>query len=122
MRNTNLLAGLEFHDQNPYAQPLYVDQLGRVLRFTLQPGQRIVEHNAPHSPFYVVVLKGQGVFTGGDGKAQHFGPNTLLIFDPGENHTIQALDEQLVFVGFLHGAPENVSDKVGGAIGRTPQA
>jgi hypothetical protein len=28
----------------------------------------------------------------------------LLVFDPGEDHFVRALDE-LVFVGFLHGAP-----------------
>jgi quercetin dioxygenase-like cupin family protein len=119
MLSTSLLEGLEFHDQNPYAQPLYVDRLGRVLRFTLKPGQSIVEHSAPHSPFYVIVLKGQGLFTGGDGQAYRFGPSSLLIFDPGENHSIQALDEELVFVGVLHGAPDKVTDEIGGTLARS---
>jgi hypothetical protein len=64
-----------------------------------------------------VVLKGQGMFAGADGQERPFGPNSLLIFDPGENHSIRALGENLVFVGFLHGAPSNVTDKVGGLIG-----
>jgi quercetin dioxygenase-like cupin family protein len=105
MKSIPLLEQFEFHDANPYAEPLYVDQDNRVIRFALQAGQSIVEHNVPHSPFDVVVLKGRGMFAGGDGKEQHFGPNSLLIFEPGENHTIRALDEPLVFVGFLHGAP-----------------
>jgi hypothetical protein len=44
------------------------------------------------------------MFAGGDGKGQQCGPNSLLVFDPGENHVIRALAEELVFVGFLHGA------------------
>jgi quercetin dioxygenase-like cupin family protein len=70
----------------------------------LKPGQSIREHNAPNSPFFVVVLQGKGIFAGGDGIEQTLGPNTLLIFDPGENHFIRGLDE-LVFVGFLHEVP-----------------
>lgn len=63
------------------------------------------EHQAPHSPVYIVVLKGQGMFTGPNGEEQQLGPNALIIFEAGENHTIRALDEDLVFVTFLHGAP-----------------
>ncbi len=116
MRNMNLLEDLEFHDGHPYAQPLLVDKNGRVLRFTLKPGQSLKEHNAPTSPFYVVVLKGKGMFAGGDGQEQEFGPDALLIFDLGENHTVRALDEDLVFVGFLHGVPSNISARVAGLL------
>jgi quercetin dioxygenase-like cupin family protein len=63
------------------------------------------EHQAPHSPVYIVGLKGQGMFAGADGNEKLFGPNTLIIFEAGENHSIRALDEDLVFVAFLHGAP-----------------
>ena len=119
MRTTQLLEALEFHEPAPYAQPLYVDEHGRVLRFTLKPGQSISEHDAPHSPFYVVVLKGRGAFAGDDGKDQQFGPNALLIFDPGECHTVRALDQELVFVGFLHGVPGTRPGYVGGELGRT---
>lgn len=117
MKTLQLLDNLEFRDNGPEAQPLYVDRNGRALRFTLKPGQSIKEHNAPTSPFYVVVLKGKGMFAGGDEREQLFGPNSLLVFDPGENHTVRALDEELVFVGFLRGAPSNVSEKIGGLIG-----
>jgi quercetin dioxygenase-like cupin family protein len=70
----------------------------------LKRGQSIREHNAPSSPFYVVVLSGQGVFAGADEVEQTLGPNALLVFEPGEDHIVRAL-EDLVFVGFLHGAP-----------------
>ncbi len=104
MKSTNLMVNWKFNDTDPHAEPLYVDANGRVILFTLKPGQSIREHNAPSSPFYVVVLSGTGVFTGGDGKEQTFGPHTLLVFEPAENHSIQAIEE-LVFIGFLHGAP-----------------
>lgn len=118
MRIEHLLEHLEFHDADPYAQPLFVDVNGRILRFMLKPGQRITGHNVPHSPFYIVVLQGQGIFAGGDGKEQQFGPNTLLIFDPAEGHSVRALDEDLIFVGFLHGIPTTRPGKVGGELGR----
>jgi quercetin dioxygenase-like cupin family protein len=107
MKTVQLLEGLEFHDKDPYAQPLHVDKQGRALRFTLRPGQSVQEHNAPQSPVFIVVLKGHGLFSGGDGAEKQFGPNALLIFDPGEDHAIRAMDEELVFVVFLHGAPKN---------------
>ena len=105
MKITNLHGKWKFSDKGAHAEPLYADQNGRVILFTLKPDQSIREHNAPSSPFYVVVLSGQGVFAGQDGKEQTAGPNTLLIFEPGENHSIRALEE-LAFVGFLHGAPD----------------
>lgn len=118
MKTMQLLEGLEFADQAPNAEPLYVDAHGRVLRFTLKPGQSIREHNAPHSPLYVVVLQGHGMFTGGDGHEQQLGPNSLLIFDPAEGHAIRAINEALVFVSFLHGVPGMPLDKVGGTLTR----
>jgi len=121
MRTVQLLEQLEFRDDHAYSDPLFVDAHGRILRFTLKPGQSIAEHNAPGSPFYIVVLQGHGVFSGGDGKEQSVGPNALLVFDPAENHAIRALDESLVFVGFLQGIPSTRTDKVGGDIGRAEQ-
>ena len=104
MKSINLSEKIEFRDKDPLAQPLHVDRHGRALLFTLKPGQSIREHNAPSSPFFVVVLQGNGIFAGKDGIEQTFGPNTLLVFDPGENHSVRALEE-LVFVGFLREAP-----------------
>jgi quercetin dioxygenase-like cupin family protein len=118
MRSTQLLEGIEFDDARPLAKPLYVDEHGRILLFTLKPGQVIREHSAPRSPFYALVLHGRGAFAGADGQEATFGPNTLLIFAPDELHSVRALDENLVFVGFLHGAPAVRSGKTGGELGR----
>lgn len=104
------------------AEPLYVDKDSRALLFTVKPGQSIKEHNTPDSPTYAVIIKGQGVFAGADGKEQQLGPNGLLIFEAGEEHNIRALDDELVFIEFLHGAPGNVSERVGGEIGRREHA
>jgi len=104
MESINLMDVTEFHPNSPYAKPLHVDKNGRALLFALHPDQGIREHNAPSSPFYIVILKGRGVFTSEDGDGQTFGPGTLLIFSPGENHSIRALEE-LVFISVLHGAP-----------------
>lgn len=105
MKSIQLLENWEFSDQGPHAQPLHVGRDGRAILFTIKAGQAIREHNAPSSPLYVVVLSGRGLFAGGDGVEKTFGPNTLLEFDPSEHHSVRAL-ENLVFVGFLHGAPD----------------
>jgi quercetin dioxygenase-like cupin family protein len=118
MKTMQLLEAPEFSAQDAHAEGLFVDKNGRVLRYTLKPGQSFREHNTPDSPSYLVVLKGQGIFAGADGKEQRLGPNAMLIFDPGENHVIRAVEDELVLVGFLHGAPGNVSDKIVGEIGR----
>lgn len=118
MKSKQLLGDLEFHDTVPFAQPLLVDQDSRILRWMLKPGQEIKEHQVPHSPFYVIVLKGRGIFTGKDQQEQEYGPDTLLIFEPDELHTVRALDEELVFVGFLHGVENMRPDRIGGEIGR----
>jgi quercetin dioxygenase-like cupin family protein len=94
-----------FHDNNAYAEPLFVDQTDRILRFMLKPGQSVVEHAAPHSPVHIVVLSGTGLFSGGDAQARRCGPGTLLVFEPGESHAVHADEEALIFVAFLHGAP-----------------
>ena len=104
MKTGQFLGGLKFHDRKPNAEPLHRDKESRVYRFMLKPGQRVVEHNAPTSPVHLVALTGHGVFNGGDGREQQFGPDTLLVFDPAENHAIRALDEELVFLAILHGA------------------
>ncbi len=118
MKTAQLLDDLEFHDEHPYAQPLFVAETGRVLRFLLKPGQSIYEHNVPGSPFFVVVLRGKGLFAGDDGQEQQFGAGSLLIFEPGETHSVRALDEELVFVGFLHSVPGTRPGHVSGEIAR----
>ena len=104
MKSLNLFENWKFDDKGPHAEPLHVDRNGRAILFTLQPEQTIRAHNVPSSPFFVIILEGKGVFTAGNGVEQVVGPETLLVFEPGEQHAVRALD-QLVFVGFLHGAP-----------------
>jgi quercetin dioxygenase-like cupin family protein len=104
MKTIGLLENLQFNPKGPHAEPLHADRNGRAILFTLMPGQSIREHNAPSSPFFAVILSGRGVFSGGDGVEQAVSPNMLLVFDPSEQHVIRAV-EDLVFVGFLHGAP-----------------
>ena len=114
MKAKHLLEELEFHETIPFAQPLLVDRDGRILRWTLKPGQSVKEHKVPHSPLYIVVLKGHGMFAANGEQEQSFGPNSLLIFEPGEVHTVRALDEELIFVGFLHGVAGMQADRTSG--------
>jgi quercetin dioxygenase-like cupin family protein len=108
MKTFQLLENLSFRSENAIAEPLAVDEQGRVLRFMLEPWQVIREHKVPSSPFYVFILQGRGVFTGDDGVEQTVGPHTLLTFAPGETHSVRALDEALVFVGLLQSVPEEL--------------
>jgi quercetin dioxygenase-like cupin family protein len=106
MKVIALLKDIKFHEKDPNAEPLFVSDEARVLRFTLRPGQVVREHNAPHSPVVVTVLEGRGMFAGGDGVEQQCGPNDLLIFSEGEAHAIRALNEDLIFTVFLREAPD----------------
>ncbi len=116
-----LSENLEFRSERPNSQPLLVTDWGRVLRFSLNPGQSIREHEAPHSPFFAVVLEGEGMFAGEDGQEQRFGPHELVVFAPGERHTVRALDSKLVFVGFLQAAPGVEPGVLSGEIVRQQQ-
>jgi quercetin dioxygenase-like cupin family protein len=84
----------------------------------LKPGQKIEEHRVPNSPFHVLVIKGRGVFAGGNGQEEEYGPGSLLVFQPDEPHTVRALDEELVFIGFLQGVESMRPERTGGEIGR----
>jgi quercetin dioxygenase-like cupin family protein len=108
MKIYQLLENLTFHPDNPYAEPLSVDGQGRILRFSLRPGQSIREHQVPSSPFIVIVIKGHGIFTGAGGEDQKVGPDALIEFVPGETHSVRALDEELIFVGILHTVPDRL--------------
>lgn len=103
MQSNQLLEALEFHESDPFAQPLLVGKEGRILRWMLKPGQSVREHRVPGSPFYVIVLKGRGMFSANGEPEQEFGPHTLLMFEPNEVHAVRALDEALIFVSFLQG-------------------
>lgn len=110
MKTFALFENVVFNDANPNAEPLHVDRHGRILRFALKPGQVVREHRAPNSPVNIVILQGQGLFAGGDGQEQKLGPETMILFDPGENHAIKALDEPLIFMVILHEAPNPSRD------------
>jgi len=102
MKTLPLLTELSFDEKRPHAEPLLFDNSGRVLRFSLKPGQCVREHCAPHSPVHIVVLVGKGMFAGEDGHEHLLGVGELVVFEAGELHRVRALDEDLVFVAFLH--------------------
>jgi quercetin dioxygenase-like cupin family protein len=105
MKTFQLLEHPVFHDKDPFAEPLHVSNTGRVLRFALRPQQEVREHRAPHSPVYIIVVQGEGMFAGADGMEHKYGPNALMIFDADESHTIRSLDHDLVFLAILHETP-----------------
>lgn len=92
---------LVFGDNGPYTQQLLSNQLGKVVRYTLKPGQELDETHAPFMPRYFLVVKGQGMFISEDGDEAVCGPESLVIFDPREENSIKAIDEDLVVLGFL---------------------
>jgi len=116
MKSLALLNDLVFQDGNANAQPILVDAHSRIIRFTLKPGQKVKEHQSPNSPLYIVVIEGKGFFTGGNGKAAEFGPNSLLIFDKAESHSIEALDENLVFIAFLREFSKEIPEEQSGGL------
>ena len=118
MESRSLLDHLEFHPADPYAKPILVDTDVRILRWMLKPGQSIGQHAVPDSPFYVVVIQGRGMFSGSDGREVEHGPASLVLFAKGESHSVRALDEDLIFVSFMHGAGVMRPDQTGGEIGR----
>lgn len=107
MNTCSLLSDVAYHDDNPYAEPLLVTPNSRILRFALRPGQVVREHTAPSSPVHLVVLKGKGRIAGEDGIEHDCGPNMLITFEPGEKHSLRALEEEFTLVAFLHGAPRS---------------
>jgi len=115
-----LLKNLAFHENRPFSEPLFVSDYGRVLRFTLKPGQSIKEHRASQSPFFAVVVQGEGVFTGKDGNEVRLGEGSLVIFAPGEAHAIRAENSELMFIGFMEPVPGTRSGKISGRIVESP--
>ncbi len=113
MKNFQLLDNVQFNEANGHAEPIYVDKMGRALLFALRPGQAIKEHNVPLSPVYFVVLKGRGICAGSDGQEHPIEPNTLVVMNPGESHTVRAIDEDLIFLMVLHGSPWGAASNEG---------
>ncbi len=104
MRSFDLFEHLDFGGKGQ-GRAVHADHEGRALRFALSEGEEIKQFHA-HSPTYVVVLKGKGLFRGGDGEETEAGPNTMVIFDNGEDHSVRAVGGDLIFVAVLHGAPQ----------------
>lgn len=103
MESFKLLKDIEFSEgENGHAQVLYADSQSRVLRFALSKGQS-VNHLHPHSPVQVVVLQGKGVFEGNNGY-QTAAKNSLLLFSKGEEFSVKAESEDVVFLALFHGA------------------
>ena len=101
MKTLSLLEGPEFSESRPQAEPLLIDESGRVLRFALKPGQSIKRHCAPNAEVHIILLSGSGMFAGEDEQEKLVRSNEMLVFRPGEMHTVRALDEELVFVALL---------------------
>jgi quercetin dioxygenase-like cupin family protein len=106
MKTMDLFDGLEWHDGDGpgRAQALHYNDHGRALRWTLHPGQEVQEFTAEKTPIYIVVLQGQGLFSGADGEEKLLGPNSLIVFDQGEKHSARAVYEDLVLIAILHEA------------------
>ncbi len=68
MLTTSLHDNWVFSGRDPYAEPLFFDENGRVLRFVLKPGPSIQEHKTPHSLVCRTILAGNELFPGGDGQ------------------------------------------------------
>jgi len=98
--NDNLMFG----DEGPLAQQMHSDEIGKIVRYTIEMGQELDETHAPFIPRYFLVLKGEGLFVSENGHEQRCGPGTMVVFAPKEDNTIKADSEQLVVVGFLYWA------------------
>lgn len=105
MKAMRLLDNLQFATEGPHADYFVTDQIGKIVRYTLRPGQCIEERNAPYSPVYILVLKGEGVFQSENETEQRHGPGSLIVFVEKEDYLIRADDNDLVFLAFLHWAP-----------------
>lgn len=101
MKVLNALDHTVFGEHGPYAQQLNSDQIGKIVRYTLKPGQELDETHAPFLPRYFVVLQGSGMFISEDGSMKQCSVGDLIVFDPKEENSIKADTEDLVVIGFL---------------------
>lgn len=116
MKTSHLLEQLQFDDHRAHAEPLLADHNNRIIRFMLKPKQKVKEHQVSSSTVILVVQKGRGLFYGKNGDVQELGPHGLVIYEPGEAHTIEALDQELVFIAILKQAPASPTEKAVGAL------
>lgn len=104
MKTIQALEELAFSDKGPFAQQLSSDDVGKIVRYTLKPGQELDETHAPFLPRHFIVLKGEGVFKNEAGTEQQCGPGSVIVFNPKEDNTIIASGDDLVVLGFLYWA------------------
>jgi quercetin dioxygenase-like cupin family protein len=104
MKTIALLGDPTFNESRSASEALLGDQHHRILRFCLKPDQVVPEHLAPpDSAAIMIVVSGTGLCRGGDGLEIPITAQDMVIFDPGEAHAIQALDQELVFIVILSG-------------------
>lgn len=75
----------------------------RMIAFHLLPGQTVPPHRST-STVLVQVIAGRGRFIGEDAEAT-LRPGESAVYRPGETHSIEALDEPLVFHAVLAPRP-----------------
>lgn len=87
-----------------YATALLLDEPNaRVVAFRLDPFQVVPEHHSP-STVIIVVLEGEGTFTGATGEAR-LGAGQSAAYEPGEPHAIRAHDVALSFLAVITPRP-----------------
>lgn len=105
MRAFNLSEGVEFNKKRPHAESLHSNEEGRALRFAFLPHQKIENFRIPSSPTHIVILHGRGVFKGADGEEKTCSTGMMVTFDAGEEHSVYAQDEKLVYVAIYDENP-----------------
>ena len=88
-----------------YASALLHDEPNaRVVAFRLAPGQQVAPHTSP-STVMVVVLEGEGSFSGGDGNAVTLRAGQSAVYEPAETHGMVAGDVALAFLAVITPRP-----------------
>lgn len=87
----------------PASAVLHDESNVRVAAFHLEAGQRVAPHRSA-STVVVHVVEGAGTFRGGDGGAL-LGPGESAVFEPGEEHAIEAERAPLRFLAIIAPGP-----------------
>jgi quercetin dioxygenase-like cupin family protein len=70
---------------------------GRAILINLPQGEQLQEHQV-HERAWLLVVDGKVELNTTDGKSAAGGPGLLAIFDPGERHEIQAVDDSRILL------------------------
>lgn len=87
----------------PATQLLHDEANARVVAFHLQAGQSVPEHRSV-ATVILQVVSGTGTFRGNDFEAQ-LGPGETAVFEPNEEHAIEADQGPLHFLALLAPRP-----------------